>query len=458
MSLRSLNVRFTALFSGTFILGSLLLSLTTYFFLAGSLQRDEYAEIRSRLLEFWAIYQTGKIELVRKELTVERLITEQRLFMLRIAGRGNNTLFIYLPGHWTGYNLDRLERLPYIREGELIRLPSSEDKSALEIASLELPDGNILQIGINTSRRLEVLQRYRRTFLLVFLPLSAFSLLAGFLFSSRSLQPIRHLIQITRNIINTGRMKDRIPARGTGDELDELGSLFNQMLAKIDSLIQAMRDSLDNVAHDLRTPVTRLRATAELALQSPNDLRSYREALAACIEESGRIQNMLSVLMDISEAETGVMRLNKQPTDLSSVVADMVELYSYAAEEKSISIEQDLAGDIKVSVDLNRLRQVITNLLDNAVKYTPAGGRVAVTTHREGGQALITIQDTGVGIPEAELDHIWDRLFRGDRSRSQPGLGLGLGLVRAVVKAHGGGIEVHSEPGKGSCFTVHLPV
>ena len=458
MSLKSLSFRFTALFAGIFIVGSLLLSLFTYAFLANSLRRDDYAEIQSRLLEFWAIYQTGRIELIRKELTLERMVIEERIYMLRVAGQKNNTLYRYVPAHWTGYNLGRLEGLSYIREGEIIRLSSQNDRSGLEISSLKLPDGNILQIGISTKRRQEVLQRFRRTFILVFLPLSGLSLLGGFLFSSRSLIPIRHLVQVTRDITDNGKMNTRVPTRGSGDELDELVELFNRMLAKIDLLITGMRQSLDNVAHDLRTPMTHLRGTAELALQGRDEIGAYQEALATCMEESERIIAMLSNLMDISEAEAGLMKLDRKTIDLSSIIDDMVELYSYSAEEKNIAIAWEPGESITISADLNRIRQVITNLLDNAVKYTQPGGRVTVTAHRQEREAVMTIQDTGSGIPQKDLPHIWDRLYRGDQSRSQPGLGLGLGLVRAIVQAHGGHVEVRSKPGEGSRFSLHLPL
>ena len=458
MSSRSLSRRFTVLFTGLFVAGSLFLAITTYAFLANSLRRDDWAEIRSRLLEFWAIYQTGKIELIRKELTLERLVMEERLFMLRIAGRNNNTLYLYVPIYWTDYNLGRLEALPFIREGEVIPLRSSQNRSVLEVSSLKLHDGNILQVGISTKRRQEVLQRFRRTFILVFLPLGGLGLLAGFLFSSRSLKPVRHLVDVTREIIDTGRMNTRVPSRGSGDELDELVGLFNRMLAKIDSLISAMRQSLDNVAHDLRTPMTHLRSTAELALQGREEIGDYQEALASCMEESERILNMLASLMDISEAETGIMKLNRRTIDLSSLVDDMVELYSYSAEEKNITITRETGKSIPISADLDRIRQVVANLLDNAIKYTPEEGSITVSAGRQGQEAVVIIRDTGPGIPPKDLPHIWDRLFRGDQSRSQPGLGLGLGLVRAIVYAHGGQVDVESKPGKGSSFIVRLPL
>jgi signal transduction histidine kinase len=249
-------------------------------------------------------------------------------------------------------------------------------------------------------------------------------------------------------------------ASGGDDAIDELTTLFNAMLDKIEGLVTAMRGSLDNVSHDLRTPLTRLRGTAEMALAGPSDLDRYREALADCVEEADRVLLMLNTLMDISEAESGAMQLQREPVRLSEVVARAVDLYREVAEAKGVTLEvgsrriQD--DEIVIMGDRPRLEQVAANLIDNALKYTPAGGRVEVSMGRENGQAVLAVRDTGLGIPPDELPRIWDRLFRGDASRSERGLGLGLSLVRAIVAAHGGTVEVESEPGRGSRFAIHL--
>ena len=167
---------------------------------------------------------------------------------------------------------------------------------------------------------------------------------------------------------------------------------------------------------------------------------------------------MLKALMDISEAETGVMKLARERVDLVPLLEDVADLYRMVAEEKSIVLSLSLPLALAVEGDRGRLRQVFANILDNAVKYTPSGGRVSVEASEKEGQAVIGVSDTGPGIPPEELPHIWDRLYRGDKSRSQPGLGLGLSLVRAVLKAHGGSVEASSRPGGGSRFTVFLPV
>jgi signal transduction histidine kinase len=257
--------------------------------------------------------------------------------------------------------------------------------------------------------------------------------------------------------MRTGRTDARVPVTESGDALGELSVLMNAMLDRIDAVLAGMRGALDNVGHDLRTPMTRLRGIAEAALAS-NDPAILREALADCLEESDRVVAMLNTLMDISEAETGAMTLRREPVDLSDLVRQAVELYEDVAEERGVTIARQIEGDVSIPLDRNRMRQVLANLLDNAIKYTPEGGRIDISSTRDGDEALLMVSDTGVGIPADELPRIWERLYRGDKSRSARGLGLGLSLVKAIVEAHGGRVAVESTTGAGSRFILRLPV
>jgi signal transduction histidine kinase len=362
-----------------------------------------------------------------------------------------------VPGDWEDF--DKAELGPgagtvdrewvYVREG---------DDDAYETTSLAMPDGSVLQLGQTISEREDLLKKIRNIFLFAIIPIILVAYLGGLFVADRALNPIRQLINTLNSIVAKTKIDMRVPVRNEDKLNDELISLFNTMLDKIETLMNGMRSVLDNVAHDLRTPMTRLRGTAEMALEAGQDGDTLREALSDCIEESERILIMLNTLMDVSEAETGAMKLNLEEMNVAPVIGDVVDLYGYVAEEKGVTVHAGFPEELYLIADRSRIRQVLANLLDNAIKYTPSGGRIDIEASRREKEVMITVQDTGIGISDDELDNIWDRLYRGDKSRSERGLGLGLSLVKAVVGAHRGHVEVLSTPGAGSVFSVYLPI
>src|SRR5262249_36026959 len=186
--------------------------------------------------------------------------------------------------------------------------------------------------------------------------------------------PVRELIGTVENVIATGRMNERMPVQYTQDEIGRLTQLFNVMLEKNETLILRMREALDNVAHDLRTPLTRLRGVAELALQGEPNTQTYRDALLEAMEESDTILTMSNTLMGSAEAESGLMKRDLQPVRLDEVVRDATDLFEFVAQEKSMAVVTELSPNLTVRADRNRLRQVLVNLLDNAIKYSAPGG------------------------------------------------------------------------------------
>ncbi len=316
--------------------------------------------------------------------------------------------------------------------------------------------GTVLQIGQSLRDDEEIIEDFSQDFRPALAIIFTLAALGGWLMARRALSGVKKVTQ-TAMAISGGAMEKRVPLTGRGDEIDRLSQTFNHMLERIQSLIAEIKQVTDNIAHDLKSPVARIRGLAEVTITTGRSLDEYKTMAASTVEECDRLLGMINTMLEISEFEAGVATLSITKVDISRLAEEACDLFQPLAEDRGLVIKAKVPPQLLVSADRSKLQRALTNLLDNAIKYTPAKGTVTVSVKEGKKEAIISVSDTGRGIAADDIPHIFDRFYRADKSRSEPGAGLGLSLVLAIVQAHGGDIQVSSTLGAGSTFTVVLP-
>jgi heavy metal sensor kinase len=281
----------------------------------------------------------------------------------------------------------------------------------------------------------------------------------GWLMAGIVLRPIREISERARTITATS-LSGRITARSTNDELGELVETINGMIARLEKSFRNVRDFSLSIAHELKTPLTILKGESELALSRPLSPTESQELASMYLEETSRLSRIVDDLLTLARVEAGQMSVNKERVQMDRLLNDIHEDALILAVKKRISVTMERNDGVQIIGDPVRLRQLLRALVSNAVRYTDPGGQISIRSERGAREIEISIEDTGIGIPPDSIDRIFDRFYRVDeaRSRAHGGSGLGLAIAKWIAEAHQGSINVRSTPGKGSCFTVHLPI
>ncbi|HXT71598.1 MAG TPA: heavy metal sensor histidine kinase [Vicinamibacterales bacterium] len=315
----------------------------------------------------------------------------------------------------------------------------------------------LLQAGISLDDMDAALGRFLRLLLLIVPAGMAVAAVAGRWLAARALAPLSRVAEASRTI-DVSDLTRRLPVRGTGDELDRVADAFNGTLQRLEAAVADMKQFSTALAHELRTPLAVLRAEAETALTDARSPEEYRRGLTSQIEELDRLTRLINQVLTLARAEAGEIVLANARVDLSTMAADVTEELEAVAQSKQVALSCSADASVAVMGDAGWLERLLINLIDNAVKFTPPGGRVKVSVSREDARAVLRVEDTGIGIAADALPHIFERFYQADasRSRTAEGAGLGLNLVRWIAQRHGATIGVTSEPGRGTTVTLRF--
>ena len=455
----TLAFRLTLWYGGIFTLCSGVAFLLFYTLITSVLQERTDQELLAQAQRFSTLLVGDGIGDVNNSAVIEAQAAGEKKVFFRLLNLTGEVFSSSNMSYWKDINVDvgAIEKLlrgsgPIL---ETITIPNRSDEVRILYAMLS--PSVIVQVGQAMESQARLLDAFKRIFIITMSFLIILAAGVGWFMARRAVSGIEAVTH-TAQKISGGSLQERVPVKPRGDEIDQLATTFNQMVDRIQTLLTEIKEMSDNIAHDLRSPVTRIRGTAEVTLTTGKSLGDYENMAASTIEDCDRLLDMINTMLLISKTEAGVEKPSREEVDIAALIRQACEIFQPIAEDKNVRLSHRAPKKTLIFGDTRMLQRMLSNILDNGVKYTPSGGKIKVSlTESESRDLVISVNDTGVGISKADLPRIFERFYRCDQSRSQPGTGLGLSLARAIARAHGGDITVTSTVNQGSTFNITLP-
>ncbi|MDL2269607.1 HAMP domain-containing histidine kinase [Desulfosarcina sp. OttesenSCG-928-A07] len=460
---RTLSFRLTLWYAFIFSLSSAIAFLVFYGLITHALRQRMDGELSSKISEFTMIYTVQGLDAVKTTALIESQAAGEKKVFFRLLYASGVAFSSSNMSYWRSIGINRSAVHELVKEKsgrvfETLFIPDHPNQ--VRIAYGLIGQGVVVQIGYSMETDTAIITIFKKIFFITMSVLILAAALVGGLMARGALAGVEAVTRTARTISEKD-LGQRVPVMDRHEEIDRLAITFNQMLDRIEKLVTGMREMGENIAHDLKSPVTRIRGMAEMTISGPAAAGEEMPLAAATIEECDRLLEMINTLLMISKTDAGVAAIQMEPVNMAEVARGAAALFSPLAEDKGLSLSCDTPDAAWVSGDLHLLQRAMANLVDNAIKYTPAPGtlwvEVAIVIQNKTKMVCVAVKDTGIGIDENVLPKVFDRFFRCDPSRTTSGSGLGLSLVRAVAHAHGGHAEGISEPDQGSCFTLCLP-
>ncbi len=456
----SLAFRLSLWYAGVFLLIAIVAFFFFYLLITTVLRQQTDQDLISEVRTFSSILAVQGTEGVKQQALIESQAAGEKKIFFRLLTISGQVFSSSNMSYWRDIGINRVRIQELLRDQrsvfDTIRIP--DRRHQVRVLYAVIGPGVILQLGRSMENHTHIIEAFRKIFVATTVLLLVVAVGVGWFMARRALSGVARIAGTARRI-SGGSLDERVPVKKQQDEIDQLALTFNQMLDRIQQLVNEIREMSDNIAHDLKSPITRIRGTAEVTLTTGQSLAEYKNMAASTIEECDRLLGMINTMLMISRTEAGLGQVQRKQMDLAAVVRDACELFRALAEEKRVDLQCHCPAHVFICGDIRMIQRMIANLLDNAVKYTPGGGRIEVTLDAGSDRTVrLAVRDTGIGISPEDQPRVFDRFYRCDPSRSRPGTGLGLSLARAIARAHQGDVILESQPQQGSTFLVLLPL